>query len=139
MKEILTIEDYKPYTLKELTKILIDIRYLLDCHPELNSGNSGVYISYFNHIEENLNKKLVFNIGIKEEALKLMITDESVSYLFGSYQYDINETIYFKNNKEDQVKYFKMATEDLIETLNASSKYMFNKKLDELKITYQNE
>ena len=32
-----------------------------------------------------------------------------------------------------------MAIEDLIETLNASSKYMFNKKLDELKITYQNE
>ena len=136
MKEVLTIENYKPYTLKELTKILIDIRYLLDCHPELNSGHSGVYISYSNNYKEN---KHIFNICIKEETLKLVVTDEHVSYLFDVNQYDIYKTIYFKDNKEDQVKYFKMAIEDLIETLNASSKYMFNKKLDELKITYQNE
>lgn len=136
MKEVLTIENYKPYTLKELTKILIDIRYLLDCHPELNSGHNEVYISYSNNYKEN---KHIFNICIKEETLKLVVTDEHVSYLFDVNQYDIYKTIYFKDNKEDQVKYFKMAIEDLIETLNASSKYMFNKKLDELKITYQNE
>lgn len=135
MKEVLTIADYKPYTLKELTKIFIDIRYLLDCHPELIESRDFT-LKITNILESGKIVKKCFYININSYSLSVDVSNDCVQYSFDT----STATIYFKSvPNKDIVSYFQTAVSDLIEAADAANKYMFNKKLDELKITYQNE
>lgn len=135
MRKILTIKDYKPYTLKDITEIFVDLKYILDCSPELiESKNFSLKLT--NVLESGRVSKNRFYININNYDLSIIVSDDHVNYRFET---DDN-IIYFKNIKDkDIITSFQTAVNNLIEAISAAHKYMFNKKLEELKINYQNE